>query len=377
VAHCLLVFEPPDGGVAEHVRQLAVGLDGRGWRVTVSGPRESMIYPALDRAGVPVVRLPLRRGFAHPAHDLAALGRLLRLVRRLRPDLVHLHSSKAGVLGRLAAGSVATPSVYTPHCFPFVGRWRPPRRRFALGVERALGRSTAAIVCVAEQERRLALDNGVGKPDTLRVVPNATQPCEADAEPDPDLEAFAREGPLAACVAALRPQKSIDVFIDAAPLVLDRLPDARLAVVGDGPLRDKLQARAVANRLDHRLRFFAFRPPPARQLRSLDLFVLPSSWEGLPIAILEAQACGVPQVATDVGGSAEAVADGETGLLCPPRDPAALADRIVELLSDDRRREAMAAASRARYEREFTVETMLDRVERVYSEVLSARDGAG
>jgi glycosyltransferase involved in cell wall biosynthesis len=122
-----------------------------------------------------------------------------------------------------------------------------------------------------------------------------------------------------------------------------------------------------------RLRFFGFEPPASRQLSALEIFVLPSSWEAFPISILEAMACGVPQVVTDVGGSGEAVSDGETGLVCPPEDPAALADRVVELLRDPARRARMATASRARHRERFMLDRMVDETAAVYGRVA---DGA-
>lgn len=370
----LLVMEPPDGGVAENVMRLALGLPEHGWAPSVAGPLDAITYPVLREAGVPLARLPLERGFGDPPTDLRALRRLGAILRDGRFDLVHVHSAKAGVLGRIAALATGIPVVYSPHCFPFVGPWGLPRRLFALTVERALGPPSDAILCVADEERRLAIEEHLAPACRLHVVHNGSPACATGLERHEELEAFRGPGPLAACLTVLREQKSVDVFLDAVPRVLAELPDARLAVVGDGPLRDELHHRARALALDpERFRFFAFRPPAARQLATIDLFVLPSSWEAFPISILEAMACGVPQVATNVGGTSEALVDGETGLLCPPRDPGALAERLVEALSDDARRAAMGVAARRRHDRLFTVERMVARTAEVYEKAL---DGA-
>lgn len=372
----LLVMEPPDGGVAENVMRLALGLPARGWNPSVAGPPEAIVYPRLREAGIPLARLPLERGFGRPATDLSALRRLGSIVRRQRFDLVHAHSAKAGVVGRLAALLSGTPVVYSPHCFPFVGPWAAPRRLFALSVERALGPVSDGILCVADEERALALKEHIAPARRLHVVHNGSPPCPADLEPDAALAAFRGEGPLAACLTVLRPQKSVDVFLEAAPRVLAELPAARLAVVGDGPLRAELEARAAALALDpERFRFFDFRPPAARQLGSLDLFVLPSAWEAFPISVLEAMACGVPQVATDVGGTSEALLDGETGLLCPPGDPEALAARIIEVLRDPERGAAMGSAGRARHDRLFTIDRMVEGTAGVYELALAGAHG--
>jgi glycosyltransferase involved in cell wall biosynthesis len=373
VPRCLLAFEPPDGGVAENVMRLAIGLPERGWEPWVAGPEEAIVHPVLERARVPTARLPLVRGYGSPGSDARALRRLVGILTRQRFDLVHAHSAKAGVLGRIAARLTGTPIVYSPHCFPFVGPWGLPRRAFSVGVERILGPATDTILCVSEYERRLALEHGLVPPERLAVVHNGCEPCEEGLEPDADLEEFASGGPVAAPIAVLRPQKAVHVFVEAAPAILERVPEARLAVIGDGYERENLEALAARLGLGERLRFFDYRPPAARQLASLDVFVLPSAWESFPISILEAMACGVPQVVTDVGGSGEALSPGETGLLCPPNDPPALAEAIVELLSDAGRRARMAEASRARHREHFGLERMIDATAALYDRVVAAR----
>lgn len=372
---CLLVFEPPDGGVAAHVATLAQALIEHGWSPVVAGPAEAVVYPQLERAGVPIVRLPIGRALA-PLPYARALWDLVRLVHAGRFDLVHAHSSKAGVIARKAAWLTGTPSVYTPHCFGFVGPVSRLRRVAATVIEAALGRVTDAIVCVADDERRVALAHRVAPAARLHVVHNGCPPCDGGAAPLPALaDLAAAGGPVAACVSVLRPQKGIDVFVRAAADVLARVPDASLAVVGDGELRAELEALASELAIGPRLRFVDFEPPSARALRDLDVFVLPSRWEAFPISVLEALACGVPQVATDVGGTAEAVVEGETGLLCPPEDAPALADAIVSLLADPARREAMAAASRERHARHFTVEAMAAGTVAVYRAALARHGG--
>jgi glycosyltransferase involved in cell wall biosynthesis len=365
----LLAFEPPDGGVAENVLQLATGLGQHGWEVELAGPEESLIYPRVG-AGTPIHRLPYARGYGRPDRDWASFRGLSRLLRRGGYDLVHCHSAKAGVVGRLAAKRAGVPAVYSPHCLPFVGEFGAPRRIFATAIERALAPLTARMICVAEDERRRALAAGLGPADRLPVVHNGCESCDGAIAPDPALRELANGGPVAAAVAVMRRQKRLDVLIDAAPEVLRRVPDASLAVVGDGPLREELHAQARALGLDRepRFAFLPFSAPAARHLRAADVYVLPSGWEALPIGVLEALACGVPQVATDVGGTGEAIAP-ETGVLVPPSDPAALADALAGLLADAGRRQAMAAASARRHAEHFTVDRMVADTAAVYAEV--------
>jgi glycosyltransferase involved in cell wall biosynthesis len=366
----LLALEPPDGGVAENVLQLALGLGAHGWEVELAGPGEAIIYPEAQSAGVTIHRLDLARGYGAPARDARALRDLRALLRSGRFDLVHCHSAKVGVLGRLAARASRVPCVYSPHCFPFVGDFGAPRRIVATTIERALAPLAARTICVCEDEREQAGRAGL-KPERLRVVRNGCDACPNGFEPDPALLALRDGGVVGAAVAVLREQKRLDVLVDAAPDVLRRLPEARLAIVGDGPLRDQLHERARTLGLDAepRFAFLPFGAPAARHLRAADVYVLPSGWEALPIGVLEAMACGVPQVATDVGGTGEAVAP-ETGVLVPPGDPGALADALVDLLGDADRRAAMAEASVARHRERFTVERMVAETAAVYAEAL-------
>jgi glycosyltransferase involved in cell wall biosynthesis len=173
-------------------------------------------------------------------------------------------------------------------------------------------------------------------------------------------------------VSTLRPAKRLDVLLDAVPRILAAVPEATVRIVGDGPEGPALRAHPAA--ADPRVVFAPFAPPSARHLRALDVFVLCSGWEAFPIGVLEALACGVPQVASDVGGVREAVVP-ETGLVVPPRDPAALAEAVIALLRDPARRAAMAAASRARHAERFTVERMVAGTADVYARVLSTRRG--
>jgi len=343
VARIALVCEPPDGGVAEHVRQLARGLPAHGHEAVLLGPDV----------------LPFRRDYGHPHRDVQAFAALVRAMPRF--DLVHAHAAKAGVLARLAGRARRRPVVYTPHCFPFAVPDARARRRFGVAVERALAPSTAALVCVCEQERDLAVANGI-RARRLAVVHNGCPPCPDDVEPElADLA-----GPVVGAVTVLRRQKRLDVLLAAAPRVLDAVPEATVVVVGDGP-----EAAALRGAADPRVRFVPFRAPAARYLKSLDLYVLPSDWEAFPIGLLEAQACGVPQVATDVGGMREALTP-ETGLIVPPRDPDALAAAVISLLRDPHRRAAMSAASRRRHATHFTVERMVAETAAVYDAVLAS-----
>jgi glycosyltransferase involved in cell wall biosynthesis len=368
----LLTYEPPDGGVAENVAQLALGLGALGWEPVVAGPPESNVYERIEAAGVAVNRLPFQRGIGGPAGEVRAARALDTMLARGGFHVVHAHSSKAGALARLVAARRRVPSVYSPHCFAFLSDVGLLQRTFATSTERLLARSTAAIVCVCEDEKERALEAGVGPASILRRVDYGVDACPEPMDADPVLSALRKDGPMVGAIAVLRRQKRLDLLLDAAPDILRRRPDAHVVVVGNGPELENLEAQARRLGLDDEPHFLMmpFEAASRSYLACLDVFVLPSEWEALPIGLLEALACGVPQVTTDVGGIAEAVIDGVTGEIVPPR-PAKIADAVVGLLDRPESLAAMSAASRRQRDERFTVERMVAGTASVYASVAS------
>lgn len=360
MARIALVCEAPDGGVAQHVRQLALGLPAHGHEPVLFVPPEFAHNDELSTE-CEVRTLSFRRDYRHPQHDARALASLVPALRDTA--LAHSHSAKAGVIGRVAAKLARRPAVYTPHGFPFVGEMSDAQRRFGVVVERALAPLTDALICVCEFERGLARERGL-RPQRTVVVYNGCPPCAGgDTVAMPD-------GLVVGAVSTLRPAKGLDVLLDAMPAVVAAVPEATLVIAGDGPLETALRTQAARLGLD--VTWLPFEPPPARYLRGLDVYVLSSRWEAFPIAPLEAQACGVPQVVTAVGGTRESVVP-ETGIVVPPNDPSALAAALVDLLRDPQRRAAMSVASRARHAEHFTVDRMIASTADLYDRVLAGR----
>jgi glycosyltransferase involved in cell wall biosynthesis len=365
----LQVVQPEDGGVAEHVLHLSLGLQRRGFEVDVAASPAFLAGPVLAQAGITVHALDLRR--APGTHDFSAAVRLRRLDARGRYGLVHAHSSKAGALGRMALPSPRR-LVYTPHCAAFYsGVQGPAGRLMYRGVEQALVPRTAAFVAVSRWEAAHLARGLVGSERRIHVIPNGVPACDSHGA-DPGLLAFKGEAPLIGLVTVLRPGKDFFTLLRAMKVIEARGGSpARLAIVGNGPLEAELRAEIERLGLADRVRHFAFRRPPERWLRALDLFVLPTDWESLPLSVLESMRCGLPVVATDVGGVGEAVEDGRTGRLVPPRDAGALAEAILDVLREPGRREAMGQAARDAARRRFSAERMVDDVAALYRRLLS------
>lgn len=364
----LQICEPPDGGAALNATELALGMARRGFSVEYAGPPASRAYEPLDRAAIPIHRLSLAPSFFNSGDDVGALRSIRRLLRDGSFDLLHLHSSKAGVLGRLAAARAGIPVVYSPHSFPFVGDLPRPRIALATGVERRLAPLTDAILCVCDWELSLAEAKKVRPRGELIRIYNGVGPLPDGVVAAPGLADPRHEGPTVGAIAVLRPQKRMDLLVEAAPAILAARPDARIVIVGDGPERANLEQRSRALGLDRdeRFRMLPFQASAWEYLAGLDLYVLPSAWEAFPIGVLESLAAGVPQVATDVGGTSEAVLDGTTGRLVAPRDAAALAQGVIDLLGDPSRLTQMSVESKKRHQERFLIETMVDRTAELY-----------
>jgi glycosyltransferase involved in cell wall biosynthesis len=354
VARILMVSQPTDGGVFQHVAQLCEGLAERGHQPIVACPLQQR-PPGL---AAEVIRLDLVRA-VHPRADLHAVAAAVRLVRRLRPALVHAHSSKAGAVARLARPALPrTPLVYTPHGYAFAGYFeRESERTRYRAVERALAPLASLVLCVCEAERRLAA--GIGSARRAHVVHNGIA-VPPPGLPHPGLIALRERGPVIGLVTLLRPGKGIETLVDALPEVLDAHPDASVAIAGRGPDREQLMARAHERGVGAAVHLIGETAGPLPLLTGTDVFVSASWAESFPYNVLEAMAVGLPVVGTDVGGTAEAVAHGQTGLIVPPRDPQALAAAIRVLLDDPVRGRTLGQAGRRRVEERFSVRRMLD-----------------
>jgi glycosyltransferase involved in cell wall biosynthesis len=349
-----------------------------GWSVCVAGPELASIRERLEDAAVDYLPVSdLERGYGSPTADLRALKSLDNLLTKEPVDLIHCHSSKAGVLGRLLGARRGVPVVYSPHCFAFVRDVGLLSRTAPAIVERLLAPLTAAFVCVCESERRAALRLTRGSSHRARRIYNGVPSPQLGSSPEQSLLDLKGDGLLVGAVTVLREQKRLDLLIDAIPTVFASVPQARFAIVGNGPLRPQLERHAAERGLDKdsRFAFFTFTPPSERYLHAFDLYVLSSAWEAMPVAVLEALACGVPQVVTRVGGTAEAVTE-ETGRLVAPKRSDELASAIIAMLSSSEERTAAREASRARHQAMFGATRMVRETVAVYESVIHANGRA-
>jgi glycosyltransferase involved in cell wall biosynthesis len=298
--------------------------------------------------------------------DLGAAWRLSRVLKELRPDIVHAHDPHGVAMAAIAL-SMST-QLAKP---PLVASRRVDFHLRGNSLSRWKYRQVDCFVCASDAIRRMLVADGV--PEARAVtVHEGIDLGHVDAAPAANLHAelwLPHQAPLVGNVAALVPHKGQRHLVEAAVAVLPQVPDARFVIAGEGELRPVLERQIKDHRLEKHVLLAGFRPDVLSLHKAFDIFVMSSVTEGLGTSLLDAMACGKPVVATGVGGIPEVVVDRETGFLVPPRDHEAMADAIVKLLKDDPLRKRMGEAGRARATARFSAERMVQDTLRLYHRV--------
>jgi glycosyltransferase involved in cell wall biosynthesis len=350
----------PGGGAEVFLVGLATHLPRERFEVSVCATRAAVPGPlveTLDAAGVPHVSLGRRSRW-----DLPRMRRLATLLRSERVDIVHAHKFGSNVWGTVFGRACGVPVVIAhEHTWSYEGQ---PIRKWIDG--RVVGRLATRFIAVSDADAARMVVHEKVSPEKVVVMPTAYVP--RPLSPDTDLRSelgLAPETPLVGTAVVLRPQKAVEVLLEAHARLLTSMPDAHLAIAGDGPSRAELERHAGELPLDGRVHFLGVRDDVDAILRSLDVAVLSSDFEGKPLFVLECMANRTPLVATAVGGLPEMVRDGETGVLVPPRDPEALAGAVGRLLVDRERRASLAAAAADELSG-FTIEAVTRRFADLY-----------
>jgi glycosyltransferase involved in cell wall biosynthesis len=345
----VLITLAESGGAQTYVAGLLPALAGR-FEVVVAAHGDGPLRDAAHAAGVRFAPLRHVRRDLNPPRDLLGLLELVVLMRRLRPDIVHANSSKAGVLGRVAAVLAGVPiRIFTVHGWAFKA-YSGAASALYRWADRLTAPLTTATICVAEGERAAGLAARTCRPDRTVVIPNGVDASAGGGAPDRDDPWPRGAGPRVVAVGRLAPPKDPLTLVRALSALRTR-PAALL--VGGGPQRSAVEAEIAAHNLASAVAVAGERRDVARLLAEADVFVLSTRSEGAPMSILEAMAAGLPVVASAVGGVPELVENEVTGLLVPPGDPAALAAALDRLLADPDLRRRLGANGRERAKTRF------------------------
>ncbi len=372
---CHVITQLELGGAQENTLYTVTHLRPPFRAHLVCGPGGLLDREARDESRVPITFVPALVRPISPGRDVTALVQLTRLLRRLRPVIVHTHSSKAGILGRLAARLAGVPIVvHTIHGFGFNDRQAMLLRASFLGLEKLAARLTTHSVAVSRADLERGVRLGVVPRQRVSVIRSGFPVARFEAAGHDAAAARARlrrdigapqEAPVIGMVACLKPQKSPQTFVDVAARVAATIPAARFVLVGDGDLRGAVEARAGELGLRERFHFLGWRRDVPQIMAGLDVFLLTSLWEGLPKVIPQAIAVGVPVVATAVDGTRDILEEGVNGLICSAGDVAGLAERTLRLLRDPELGARLAMRARSILP-EFEIDGMVRAQETLY-----------
>jgi glycosyltransferase involved in cell wall biosynthesis len=369
------------GGDSVLVVELARAARERGFEVDIlaTDPR---FQELIRQEGIGLVDLDIIRREIRPVWDLHGLVRLSRFLTDSPYTIVHTHTSKPGVVGRLAARHNRVPAiVHTVHLFGFHEESGPLARAAYSGIERRAARWCDRIITVSEYHREWALRLGIGTPEKLIAIPNGVPDRRAVPKRGRDV---IRDGLdvgdddfVILSTGRLAEQKGLEYLIRAVPLLLPAVPTAMVLLAGDGPLVGPLSRLIDDLGLASHVRLLGFRADVGDLLAAADVVALPSLWEGLSVSLLEAMAADRPVVTTTIGSNREVTRDGTVACLVPPKDPGALASAIGSLARDPDRRAALGRAAGAEQRSRYTMERMLGGYMEQYDLLLDVDHRAG
>lgn len=348
------------GGAQVHVRDMALWMRDQGHDVTVLSGYPGRVSDVLLQNGIDYRCVPSLIHPIRPVQDWKAFLRLRRLLKAVGPDLVSCHSSKAGLIGRLAARSLGIKVIFTAHGWSFSATVARPTKWLYAQLERLSARFGDHIITVSRFDRDLAIKKHIAAPGAITAIHNGMPILPAPPQP------ASAAVPQLVMVARFGAQKDHYTLLGALEILKEKPWHLHLVGNGDeGPTRQQ----AVDLDISHKITFHGERDDVSDFLTRQDIFLLISHWEGFPRSILEAMRAGLPVITTDTAGSPEAVTDGETGHVVAECDPVELSEAISRLLDDPELRTAMGRAGRKRYEEDFTFDRMAAETLTVYQNV--------
>ena len=368
------------GGIVPYVASLVHMARSHGGEATVlaTDPR---IVEYFSVRGIHVAQI---RGIDRPVNPVRDLMGLRRLVRQLRSEdytVVHTHTSKGGIIGRLGAHIASTPLVvHTTQGYAFSDYAGNPLSRWLfLLAEKLATRWCDFIIAVNEADRQKAVEHHIVDTRKIVTIPNGIDLRDADRQLSAggdqlfDELRIDRRYPVVGAIARLAPQKGLSFLIDAVPAILDRHPESQFVIAGSGDQLEDLEAQANRLGIPDRIRFAGFRTDIYRMLRVMNVFVMPSLWEGLPITLLEAMAARCPIVATRIKGIVDVCGNADVAALVEPGNSVGIADAVSNLLSDPNRAREMGQRARHHLESNFSDDMMIERTWAVYESIARAK----
>ena len=349
------------GGAQIHVRDLSLWMKARGHDITVIGGARGILSDEIETNGVAFAQAPAIIRSINPFHDVVAFFQVRRILKKLKPDIVSCHSSKAGLIGRLAARSLGIKSIFTAHGWSFTEGVSPYKQVIFRWLEWGCAFVGDHIITVSRYDKILALKHHVAKSKTMTVIHNGMpfRPMTNNRKQNKVVQLC--------MVARFSKQKDHTTLLNALGGL--KRKSWHLNLVGDGDDSD-YRALAMALGIEKKVTFHGQLQNVPEFLETQDVFLLISHWEGFPRSIIEAMRASLPVITTRTAGSPESVSQFSTGYVVPERNPKALERAINLVISDPLRRKTMGELGRKRYEDHFTFDEMAEKTLRVYETVL-------
>jgi glycosyltransferase involved in cell wall biosynthesis len=370
------------GGAQENTMLTADCLDNHQWQVdVVSGTQTGSEGSIIDEVRQRKIPLHLESSLVreiNPIKDMIALCRLIRLIKKHKYQIIHTHSSKAGIIGRWAAWLAGVPViVHTVHGWGHHDHQHPLVRKFYILLEKVTLKITDQLIAVSGKNISKGLNDGIGRFEDYSVIRSGIE-LERFGHPQVDRQTMRKklqipfDATVIGTVTRLSPQKAPLDFIQAAAILAQQCENLYIIMVGDGPLLNSVLKKAQALNIADKLIMTGLRRDIPELMNCFDIFVLSSLWEGLPRVIPQAMASGLPVIATNIDGSAEIISSDNNGILVPPGQPDCIANAVMKILDNPDFRAAMTKAALKTVE-EYSAEKMVKRIETLYIELLKKK----
>lgn len=338
------------GGAQVHVRDLCNHAKENCHEVFVIVGENGLFVDQLRQSEISVFVVPTLVREISPIKDLKAVIQILSIVKCCKADIIALHSSKAGIIGRVVSNLLRIPVVFTAHGWAFADGVSERKRKLYIAIEKLFAFKTDRIITVSEQDRNLALKYNVAKPESMVTIHNGV--CDIGL-PEQKSE---KDIVNLIMVARFSDQKDHKTLFSALPILESK--NWTLTLVGKGINIEKYQNAIKGTKFENKVHFLGERNDVPELLKQSDVFLLISNWEGYPMSTLEAMSAGLPVVVSDVGGSSEAVQHGYNGFLVPRKGAQQLAEHLDALIMDENLRETFSRNNRIDFENKHTVEQM-------------------
>jgi glycosyltransferase involved in cell wall biosynthesis len=373
-----IITNLPIGGAQDNTLITVDGLNKHRYEVTlISASDGDWFKRAKEIPGLRLIVVNQLLREINLFQDVVALIKLYRLLKKGKYDIVHTHSSKPGVLGRIAAWLVGGHLIiHTIHGFPFHDFMHPMKRHFYIVIERLLAKFTHKLITVSKLNQRKAIQLHIAPPEKFmniysgihfdrfeNISINKNEKCREIG--------IDSNSKVIGMVGRLSTQKAPHFLINAVPTVLQHHPDARFIIVGDGELRPEIERLIKSLAIEKQVKILGYRSDIPELLMIMDIFVLSSSWEGLGRSLTEAMYLGRPVIATQVEGVPELVQHNKTGILVPPQNTQAIADAIIDLLAHPQKATSLGERAKIRVSKDFCAQRMVEDIECLYERLMA------